>query len=101
MILSIILGYVTSILTAFWGWIVAGGLGLLAFMFSPTLRKYTIAALTVAAIIGSMYFYGYNKGYNAEHPVTPPACSEFRKVLVTGPATDKTIRIFERKGLCL
>lgn len=100
-ILSTIMTFVWTTLSAFWGWIIAGGLALLGFLFSPTLRKYTIAAITILAVLGSAYVYGYTKGSTAPRDPVPPACSEFRKVLVTGPATDKAIALFERKGLCV
>lgn len=100
-IISSILTFLWSTITAFWGWIVAGGVALLGVMFSPTLRKYTIAAITVIAILISAYAYGYTKGFKADHPITPPACVEFRKHLVEGPATDKAITIFKRNGLCV
>jgi hypothetical protein len=106
--MSLILAFLTAqivpaiiaFLTAFWGWILAGGLALLGFMFSPALRKYTIALLAVAAILASTYYYAFKAGYESPHPVTPPACTEFAKHLVTGPATDKAIGIFKRYHLC-
>lgn len=100
-IIAAITGFLWTTLSAFWGWIIAGGLAILGFLFSPTLRKYTIAVITVAAVLGSAYVYGYSKGATAPRDPVPPACSEFRKVLVTGPATDKAIAIFQRKGLCV
>lgn len=67
-------------------------------LFSPTLRKYTIGALAVLAVLGAAYIYGYNSNHTVETRV--PSCDAFRKVLVQGPATDKAIRIFIKNGLC-
>jgi hypothetical protein len=99
-IISALTTMLWGFLLQFWAWIVGAGLAVLGLLFSPTLRKYTIGAIAVVAVLASMFVYGYQKGFNAPHPVTPPACEDFRKVLVKGPATDKAIAIFERKGLC-
>jgi len=94
----------SAILLQFWMWIFAAGLAILGFLFSPTIRKYTISFLIIVAMIGSASVYSYNKGYDAPHAVLPPqpaACSDFRKYLVTGPATDKAIAIFKQHDLCV
>jgi len=93
-ILTAILGW----LMQFWGWIAAGAIAVLTLLFSPTLRKYTIAAICASILLVSAYVYGYNSNDTVE--IHTHSCADFRKVLVTGPATDKTIAIFQRKGLC-
>jgi hypothetical protein len=101
-ILTAIWTALVGFLIQFWGWFVGAGLAVLGLLFSPTLRKYTIAVLAAAAVFGGTYFYAYDKGYHAPHPIviTLPSCSAFAKHLVKGPATDKAIQIFYRNHLC-
>lgn len=92
-------------MTALWGflssfglWILGGALALLSILFSPTLRKYTLGVLAVCVLLGAVYIFGYNSNQNVE--IKTHSCDDFRKVLVSGPATDKAIRIFIKHGLC-
>lgn len=63
---SIILGtiwtFISGILAQFWGWILGGAVALLAFLFSPSIRKYTLGALAILAIAACIFLYGYNQG---------------------------------------
>jgi hypothetical protein len=87
------------VVSQFWGWIVGGAVGILAFLFSPILRKYTIGAIAILIVGVAVYWYGYNSNHTVQ--VVTHTCDEFRRWLVTGPATDKAIAIFKRHGLCL
>lgn len=85
-------------LSQFWGWIVAGAGAVLAYLFSPTLRKYTIAIIALVLLFATFFVLGYN--FNHSVKMVTHSCSEFRQYLVSGPATDKAISIFKRHGLC-
>ena len=93
-IVSVIVGFIQT----FWMWLVGASIAVLAFLFSPTIRKYTIGVIAVGIILVSTFLWGYNSNHNVE--VRAYKCSEFTKHLVTGPATDKAIRIFQRNKLC-
>ncbi len=94
-ILSLVLGW----LSQFWMWIVGVAVAILGFMFSPAIRKYTLAAIAVVAIVAVVYFWGFNSNHTVQ--TVTHTCDEFRKWLVSGPATDKAIGIFKRHGLCI
>ena len=49
-------------LVAFGGWIAAVSVTVLAFLFSPAIRKYTIGALAVALILAVTWINGYIVG---------------------------------------
>lgn len=98
MITSIVLAWITGFFVQFWGWIAAGCVAILTLLFSPTLRKYTIGVIAASILLIMAFVYGYNS--NDTVTTVTHSCSDFRKVLVTGPATDKVIGIFIRKGLC-
>lgn len=61
-IVSAVLGsvwaWVVGVVTAFGIWIAGAAAFVLAFLFSPAIRKYTIAALALVALVGSAYIYG-------------------------------------------
>ena len=92
-------GWITTTLMQIWGWIVAGGIAILAMLFSPSIRKYTIAALVAIILLATAYIVGYSSNHNVE--LVQHACTEFSKLL-KGPATeiDKIVSVFRRKGLC-
>lgn len=98
MITSVILAWITTTLMQFWGWIAAACVAILAFLFSPTLRKYTIGIIAAFILLVMAFLYGYNSNHTVE--TITHSCQEFRDRLVTGPATDKAIAIFKRNGLC-
>lgn len=97
-ILATVWAWAQSTLLAFWPWLVGGASAVLAFMFSPSIRKYTLGVIAVAIILAATYLYGYN----SNHSITTVthSCSEFQKVLVSGSATNKAIAVFKRHGLC-
>jgi hypothetical protein len=97
-ILSAIMTFVSGILAQFWGWIVGGAVALLGFMFSPTIRKYSLALIAVIVICLAIYLWGYNSNHNVQ--TVTHTCDEFRKWLVSSNATDKATAIFKRHGLC-
>lgn len=99
MLQTIVLGFISDWFFKFWGWIAGGAVALLGLMFSPRLRKYTIAGLAIVAVLVATYIGGYVSNHNVE--ITTHTCEEFRKWLVSGPATDKAIAIFKRHGLCV
>jgi hypothetical protein len=98
-ILSTIWSVTSGLLYQFWMWIVGGSVGLLAFLFSPTIRKYSLGILAVLIIGAFIWFWGYNSNHSVE--IVTHTCDEFRKWLVSGPATDKALAIFKRHDLCL
>lgn len=98
-ITAAIWGWLTTTLMQFWGWIAAGCIAILGLLFSPNLRKYTIGAIAVTILLVIVYVYGYNSNHNVE--LVQHTCDEFRKWLVSGPATDKAIAIFKRHDLCV
>lgn len=95
-ILSAIWSWIVGVFMAFWPWIVAGASAVLAFLWSPTIRKYTIGLVAVAAIGLSVFIWGYN----SNHTVTTHPCTEYSKHLTPGVAADKVIKVFKRNGLC-
>lgn len=82
----------------FWMWLVGGAVATLGLLFSPTLRKYTLGAIAVGIILSTTFVWGYSSNHNVE--IKTHQCSEFRKHLVTGSATDKALRIFRNAKLC-
>lgn len=98
-ILSSIWGFIYNLILQFWIWLVGAGVALLGFMFSSTIRKYSIGLIIVSLLIAAVFIWGYNS--NQIVTTITHSCDEFRKVLVQGPATDKAIRIFIKHGLCL
>ena len=97
-ILTAVWHFLLTSLIAFWPWVVGVASAILAFLFSPTLRKYTLAVIAIVAILVVTFIGGYRSNHTVQ--TVTHSCSEFRKVLVTGPATDKAIRIFQKHGLC-
>lgn len=95
-ILTVVWNWIVGVVVAFWPWLVAGASAILAFLFSPSIRKYTIAIIAVAAILASVFVWGYN----SNHTVTTLPCTEYSKPLTTGVATDKIIKYYKRNGLC-
>ena len=93
-ILSILWGWIQT----FWIWLAGGSLAILGLLFSPTLRKYTLGAIAVALLVTITFMWGYNSNHTVH--IETHKCTEFRKHLVTGPATDKAIRIFKNAKLC-
>lgn len=43
-------------------WIAAGAAAVLSFLFSPAIRKYTIAGIAVLAILGVVWYNGFETG---------------------------------------
>lgn len=97
-ITTVILAAVWAWIQTFWLWLVGGSVAILGLLFSPTLRKYTLGAIAVGVILTATYVWGYNSNHNVT--IKTHQCEEFRKHLVTGPATDKAIRIFKNAKLC-
>lgn len=103
MIVSAIVGTILNTLwlwtIQFWMWIAGGALAVLAYLFSPALRKYTLAIIALAILLAIAWILGYNSNTTV-HTVTH-TCDEFRQWLTKGAATDKALAIFKRHGLCL
>lgn len=97
-IITFLWSVIYPILMGFWPWIMGASAAVLAFLFSPTLRKYTVAAIAVALLLGITFIGGYNSNHTVK--VVTHSCDEFRKHIVVGPVTDKAIKIFKRNGLC-
>jgi hypothetical protein len=98
-ILTNIWSFLTGIFYQFWMWIVGSSVALLAFLFSPTLRKYTVGLIAIVLLATAVWIWGYNSNHNVE--VLTHTCDEFRRWLVSGPATDKALAIFKRHDLCM
>lgn len=77
----------TGWFTVFWGWILAGGAMVLGFLFSPTIRLYTIAAIAIIAILGSVWFFGFTKGQ-----ASVDICHDFFKMVGHKGDTTATLR---------
>ena len=99
MITAMVWTFIVDILTKFWMWIAGAAIAVLVFLFSPTIRKYTIGIIAVLALGAIVWLWGYNSNHTVE--VITHSCDEFRKWLVTGTATDKAIAIFQRHDLCV
>ena len=97
-IIAAVTAAIWALVQTFWMWLVGGSIALLGLLFSPTLRKYTLGAIAVGILLTATFIWGYNSNHNVE--IKTHQCSEFRKHLVTGPATDKAIRIFTKAKLC-
>lgn len=97
-ILTNIWTLLTGLLMQFWMWLVGGSAVLLAFLFSPTLRKYSLGAIAILLIGTAIWIWGYNSNHSTE--MLTHACNEFQRWLVSSPATDKALAIFKRHGLC-
>lgn len=70
-------------------------------MFSNV--KHFLMTLVIILGVGIVAFiaggiYGYFSNHNVQ--TINHKCDDFRKHLVTGPATDKALNIFKRNGLC-
>jgi hypothetical protein len=98
-IVTAVFAFIVNFLTQFWMWFAGAAVAILAFLFSPTLRKYTIGIIAALILLGLAAIWGYNLNHPVE--VVTHTCEEFRKWLVKGPATDKAIDIFQRHGLCV
>lgn len=94
-ILLFLWSVIQPILLGFWPWLLGGAGAVLAFLFSPTIRKYTIGIIAVALILG-ITFLG---GYNSNHAITTVthSCTEFSKHLTI---TTKGINVLKKNGLC-
>lgn len=99
MIPSLILGavwnYILGILAAFWPWLLGGASAVLAFLFSPTIRKYTMAALAIGLVLIITFVGGYNSNHTVQKQL--PTCTDFKKYATI---SDKTLASFQRHGLC-
>ena len=96
-IIAAVWGGIISTLMQFWGWIAAGCIAVLAFLFSPQLRKYTIGVVAAGILLVMAFIYGYNS--NDTVRVITHDCSDFAK-LMAGEVT-KVVNTFKRNGLCV
>lgn len=99
MIAAMVWSAIVDALLKLWMWIVGAAVVVLGLLFSPSIRKYTLGAIAILAILVAVWLWGYNSNHTVE--VVTHTCDEFRKWLVSGPATDKAIAIFQRHGLCV
>lgn len=95
LILSTVFGWIVSQLLVFWPWVLGVSGSILAFLFSATIRKYTLSIIAIALILG-VTFLG---GYNSNHTITTVthSCEEFSKHLTI---TTKGINVLKKNGLC-
>ncbi len=98
--MSFILGaawtFIYTSALAFWPWIVGIATAVLAFLFSPTIRKYTVAALAIGILLGLSALWGYNLPHKTQ--VVTHQCTEFTKHL---KIDTKGVNTMKRYGLCL
>lgn len=98
--------FISSWFMQFWGWLVAGGVAVLAFMFSVNVRKYTIAAIAILVVLAGTFVWGYTSNHHVttvtkNKPVMiTHKCSEFQKYLVKNAGADKAISLFKKHKLC-
>lgn len=77
------LAAVWPILVQFGAWIAAGAVAVLGFLFSPAVRKYTIAGIAIAVILGFTWVHGFEtgKGHGSSDICKDPA---FTQLVLTG-----------------
>jgi membrane protein YdbS with pleckstrin-like domain len=94
----------------FWMWIGGVAVAILAWMFSPAIRTYTIAILAAMALLFSAFIYGYTYHTTQvihevqtqyQTQVVTHQCSEFSPYLVKGPSADKFLAVLKRHNLCI
>lgn len=82
---------VWPIIVAFAGWIAAAAAAILAFLFSPAIRKYTIAVLCFLFLMGFAWVNGYITGKSGG--VQNDIClnPNFHQITLTGKNSSSTI----------
>ena len=83
------------ILVTFAGWIIAGAAAVLGFLFSPTLRKWTIGAIAILLILGLTWTNGYfacrGNAVSLPAPVSICANPAFHQIKLVGTNNRQTI----------
>jgi hypothetical protein len=76
---------VWPVLVQFGAWIAVGAAGILGFLFSPAVRKYTIAGIAVLVILAVVWINGYDHGHESGNNI----CKEpgFTQLRLTGKFT--------------
>lgn len=82
-------GTILPVLVAFGGWIAAAAAAVLVFLFSPTIRNYTIGAIAIVLILAVVRLDAYFDGRASV--AQGSVCSEFRQIVLKGKNDKSTI----------